>query len=106
MLEIHVDVRRLVALLGDEALEQQMHARGIHLGDVQAVADGGVGRRAAALAEDLLAAGKLHDVLHREEVVLVAHLADERELPLDECEGVCGHAVRPAFGRAGQGELP
>jgi hypothetical protein len=37
--EIHVDVRRLVPLLRQEALEQQLHARRVHRRDAQAVAD-------------------------------------------------------------------
>ena len=32
VLEVHVDIRRLVALPGDETLEKHLHARGIHLG--------------------------------------------------------------------------
>src|SRR3546814_12442521 len=51
VLEVDVDVGRLLALGGDEALEQQVHARGIDLGDAEAEADGRVGGRAAALAE-------------------------------------------------------
>jgi hypothetical protein len=52
VLEVDVDVGRLVALAADEALEQQRHARRVDLGDAQAVADRRVGRRAAALAQD------------------------------------------------------
>jgi hypothetical protein len=33
MLEIHVDIGRLIALLGDEPLHEHLHPRGIHLGD-------------------------------------------------------------------------
>ena len=39
VLEIHVDVGGLVALARDEALEQQRHPRGIHLGDAERIAD-------------------------------------------------------------------
>jgi hypothetical protein len=38
VLEVDVDVRRLVALARDEALHEQLAARGIHLGDAEAVA--------------------------------------------------------------------
>ncbi len=58
VLEIDVDVGRLVALGGDEALEQQVDIGGVHGGDAEAVADGGIGRRAAPLAEDVLACGQ------------------------------------------------
>ena len=52
MLEIDVDVGRLAALLGDEALEQQVAGRRIDRGDAEAIADRAVRRRAAALAQD------------------------------------------------------
>ncbi len=57
VLEIDVDVGRLVALVGQEALEQDFVLVGIDLGDAQAVADGGVGGRAAPLAEDVASRG-------------------------------------------------
>ena len=79
MLEVDVDVGRLVALPRDEALEQQARARGVDLRDVQAIADGRIGRGAAPLAEDARAAGELHDVVDREEIVFVAEGRDERE---------------------------
>ena len=56
VLEIDVDVRRLAPLGGDEALEQQVDLGGVDGGDAEAVADGGIGRRAAALAQDAAAA--------------------------------------------------
>ena len=56
VLEVDVDVGRLVALLREEALEQQFLLRRIDLGDAQGVAHGRVGRRAASLAEDAPAA--------------------------------------------------
>src|SRR3546814_4425825 len=77
VLEVDVDGERLLALGGDEALEQQVHARGIDLGDAEAEADGRVGGRAAALAEDALRAGKAHHVLDGEEERRVVELADE-----------------------------
>ena len=54
VLEIDVDVGRLAPLRRDEALEQQIGAVGIDLGDAEAEAHRGIGRRAAALAEDAL----------------------------------------------------
>ena len=56
VLEVDVDVGRLVALLADEALEQHATARRIDLGDAEAVADRRVRRRAAPLAQDALRA--------------------------------------------------
>src|SRR4029453_8636936 len=58
MLEIDVDVRRLTPLGGDEALEQEIDRGGVDSGDAEAIADRAVGGGAAALAEDLLAAGE------------------------------------------------
>ena len=58
VLEVDVDVGRLVALLRDEALEQHAHPRRIDLGDAERVADRRVGRRAAALAEDAPASAR------------------------------------------------
>ena len=52
VLEIDVDVGRLVAVARDEALEEQVALIRVHVGDAQAIADGGVGGRAAPLAED------------------------------------------------------
>ena len=83
VLEVDVDVGRLVALLRDEAFEQHRHARRIDLGDAERKAHRRIGRRAAALAQDALAPRERHDVVHREEVGLVAEIGDERELALD-----------------------
>ncbi len=55
VLEVDVDVGRLVALGADEALEQQRGARRVDRGHAQAVADRRIGRAAAALAQDALA---------------------------------------------------
>ena len=83
MLEIDVDVGRLAPLRRDEALEQQIGAVGIDLGDAEAEADRGIGRRAAALAEDVLRARVTHDVVDGEEIGRVLQLRDQRELVLD-----------------------
>ncbi len=93
VLEVHVDVRRLAALPGDEALEQQIHARRIHLGDAQAVAHGGIGRRAPALAENMLPAGKGHDVPDGKKVGSIVQLVYQPQLMFD----LRLHPVRTAF---------
>jgi hypothetical protein len=64
VLEIHIDVRWLVALARDEASEQHLHRGRIDSVMCQAIADDGVGRRAASLAEDAAAARETHDVVH------------------------------------------
>ena len=80
MLEIDVDVGRLLALGRDEALEQEIDLGRIDIGDGEAVADSGVGRGAAALTEDVLAACEMHDVMHGEEIGCVVELFDQGEL--------------------------
>jgi hypothetical protein len=94
VLEVDVDVGRLVALAGDEALEQHAQTRGVHLGHAQAVADRRVGRRAAPLAQDAAAARKTHQVVHGEEVHLVLQLGNQRQLVLDLLLHGGGHALR------------
>ena len=77
MLEIHIDVGRLVAAGGDEALEQQIMLRGIDGGDAKDLANGGIGRRAPALAENALRARKTDDLVDGEEVRRVGQLLDQ-----------------------------
>ncbi len=64
VLEIDINVRRLAPLLGDEALEQQVIAVGIDRGDAEHEADCAVRRRAAPLAQYVLAAGEADDRIH------------------------------------------
>ena len=83
VLEIDVDVGRLVALGADETLEQQRGAAGVDLGHAQAITNGRVGGTASALAKNALPARPLHDVGHGEEIALIVELLDEREFVLD-----------------------
>ena len=80
MLEIDVDVGRLQPLLGNEALEQQIDLGRIDRGDAEHVADGRIRRRSPALAEDVLAARIMHDVVHGEKIMRVFQLGDQIEL--------------------------
>ena len=105
VLEIDIDVRRLVALARHEALEKRIGARGIHFGDAEAVAHHGVGRRTAPLAEDALGASELHDVVNGEEEMLVAQIRHELELVLDLLAHVLRHAARKTAGKACFGQL-
>ena len=97
VLEIHVDVGRLVALVGNETLEQHVHAGRVHFGDVQRITHRRIGRRAAPLAQDAAAAGEAHDVVHGEEVRLVFELCDERQFVFHQGAHLVGHAVREAL---------
>ncbi len=105
VLEVDVDVGRLPALAADEAGEEQAEAGGVHLGDAQAVADGGIGRPAPPLAEDAARAGEIDDAVTGEEVGLVAQLGDEGELVLDLVEDLVGQAGGVALGGPAVGEV-
>ena len=83
VLEVDVDVRRLIALAADEALEQQHRLHRVDRRDAQAEAHRRVGRRPTALAQDALRAGELHHVVHGEEEGLVLQLGDQLQLALD-----------------------
>ena len=50
--QVEVDVGPLAALLGEEALEEQLHPHRVDRGDRERVADRAVRRRAASLHQD------------------------------------------------------
>ncbi len=102
VLEIDIDVGRLIAIRGDEAFKQETAFARIDIGDVQAVADRRVRRRAAALAEDVLAAGVANDVMDGEKVRRIFQLGDERQLMLESSADI----VRNAFGITRGGAFP
>ena len=104
VLEIDVDVGRLVALGRNEALEQEIEARGIDLGDPEAEADRGIRRRAAALAENPARAGEAHDVVHGEKIGRIVERGDEGELVLERLARPLGHASGIAHPGAFEGE--
>ena len=68
VLDVQVDVGRLGPLPGQKALEKEIHLGRVHAGDPQGEADGGVGGRSPALAEDAVAAAVLDDLVHGQEV--------------------------------------
>ncbi len=84
VLEIDVDVRRLVALAADEALEEQIVLGGVDRRDPQAETHGRIRRRPAPLAQNPLAAREADEVVDGEEVMLVAELPDQGELLLEQ----------------------
>ena len=93
VLEIDIDVRRLPAIGADEALEKKVDLRRVHPRNAEAVADHRVGRRAAALAEDLPAPREGDDVVDREEIGRVIQLLNQRELLVDEAAHFLRHAI-------------
>src|SRR5260370_30836067 len=68
VLEIDIDIGRLASLFRDEPLEQKIIAPGIDRSDAKHIADGGVSGRAAALAENVLAAGETDNGIHGQKV--------------------------------------
>ena len=85
--QVEVDVGPLAALLGEEALEEQLHADRVDGRDAERVADGAVGGRAAALAEDAALAAEADDVPDDQEVAGEVELLDEGELVLELARG-------------------
>ena len=81
--QIEIDVGPFAALFREEALEQQLHLDRIDGGDAEAVADGAVGGRAAALHEDVLLPAVVHDVPDDQEVAGEIELLDQIELARD-----------------------
>ena len=77
--EIHVDIGRLAAFLGDEPLEDQGDAFGGHLGDAQQIAHHRIRGRPPPLTQDPARAGELHDVMHGQEIGRIVHLADQAQ---------------------------
>ena len=105
MLEIDVDIGRLAPLGGDEAREEQVVLGRVDRGDAEHVADGGIGGRAAPLAENALVLGDPDDVEDGEEVALVSEPLDEGELLLELRLDAIGKAARIAHGRPAPGHL-
>jgi hypothetical protein len=83
VLEIDVDVGRLAAIRGDKAFEQEVAIARVDVGDAQAVTDRRIGRRAAALTENVLAPGIIDDVMHGEKVRRVFELGDQRKFMIE-----------------------
>ena len=98
MLEIDVDIGRLAPLGRDEPLEQQIGATGIDFRHPEAETDGGIGGRAASLAEDALRAREAHDVMDGEKVRRVLQLRDQLELVFEIVAHFVGDACRIAAG--------
>ena len=105
MLEIHIDVRRLVALLGNEALEQHRHPRGIDFGDLQAITDDGIGRRAASLTQDAARTRELDDVVYGQKERLIAQFGDQTQFVFDAVTHGPRDAGRPAHAGTSLREL-
>jgi hypothetical protein len=106
MLEVHVDVRRLTALLADEPLEQHRRACWIDLGHAQRIANRRVRGGATPLHRNSFIAREAHDVVDRQKVWLVLQVGDQRQFVFDLRLDLVGHARRPAAVGANVGFLP
>ncbi len=87
MLEIDVDVGRLQPFLGNEALEQKIDLGRIDRGHIEHIADGRVGRRSPALAEDVLRARITDDIVHGEKIMRVVEFSDQAQLLVQDLFG-------------------
>src|SRR5262249_12489505 len=87
---VQVDVRPFAPLLGEDTLEEQVHAPRVHRRDAEAVADGAVGGRAPALHQDAAPAAEAHDVPDDQEIAGQLQLADQLQLALDLAAGPLG----------------
>ena len=63
MLEIDVNIRRLLTLCGDEPFKEEIMFRWIDRRDPEDKADSGIGCGASALTQDALAVGEVDDVM-------------------------------------------
>src|SRR5258705_13244523 len=105
--QVEVDIGPLPALLGEKALEEQLHAHRIHRGDAQGIADRAVGGRASPLHQDVVMTAVLDQIPHDQEIARQVEAADELELVLDlaaRLEGQRSRAV--AVLRAPPAERP
>ncbi|MNP01315.1 hypothetical protein D3C76_931240 [compost metagenome] len=96
VLEVHVDVRRLVALARQEALEQQAVLHRVEFGDAQHETHHRVGSRTPPLAKNALAAGEVDDVVHSQEVAFVAQFLDQGQFLGQHIPHLATRPRRPA----------
>src|SRR3546814_8742855 len=94
MLEVDVDIGRLLALARHEALEEQLVPDRIDRGHAEQEADAAVRRRTAPLAQDPAAPALGNDRIDGQEIGRVTELADEAELMIDLFPVGRRHAAR------------
>ena len=104
-LDVDINIGRAIAVRGEKALEKQLRGDGLGIGNAQREAHRGVSGRAAALAQNILAAAKIHQVAHDQEVAGKAQLLDDaqlmpnlfpcRLLNLGRARGVAGFGAAP-----------
>ena len=80
MLDVEIDIRRLGALHGNKALEEQAHAHRIDGRDAEAITNHRIRRRAASLAKNIVGAAELDDLPHGQEVAGIIERFDDLQL--------------------------
>ncbi len=101
VLDVEVDVGRLAALPGQEALEEKIHPHRVHGRDAEHETHGRVCSRAASLTQDPVVPAELHDLTHGQEVAVVVELANELELAFDLLAHLVRHAITVTLPRTG-----
>ena len=104
MREIDVDVGDLVALFGEEAFEEQVHADRIDRRDAERVTHRGVGGRTTPLAEHAELPRGARDVPHHEKITREIHARDDPEFVFELPFHVRGEWPAIAFVRAAHHE--
>ena len=94
-LDVDVDIGRSVTGRREEPLEKQSVGHRVDGGDPERVADRRVGRRAPALAQDVVAPAELGDVVHHQEITRELQLGDDLQFPLDLRVGARRTGPRP-----------
>jgi hypothetical protein len=106
-LDVEVDVGVTVPGRGQETLEQQPVGHGVDVGDAEREADGRIGGRPPALAEDVGAAAELDDVVNDQEVAGEILLLDDLQFAFDHLYGLWVLGVTAvAAGDSAVGQLP
>ncbi len=95
VLEIDVDIRRLVARVRNEALEKKVGSGRVDFGDAERITDGGIRRRATPLMQDFFLTREADNVLHGEKKWRVVVPLDQGELMLDLLHDSWRRAIRP-----------
>src|ERR1700722_15502465 len=94
-LDVDVDVGWTFAGRRQEALEEEAECDRVGIRHTERVTDRRVRSRAPALAEDVVAPTKLHDVVDDEEVARKAECGDDLQFAIDLCPRGCAAGRTP-----------
>src|SRR5579872_844217 len=105
MLEIDIDIGRLVALGGDEPLEQEIEPRRVDRGDAETKTHRRIRRRTAPLTKDAAPKRLAHQIMDGQEIRGVSKPLDQGELMLELMPHLLRHTSRVALPRAYPSEM-